>query len=84
VPGAHWHVPLVHVIPVQTTQAAPPVPHACEELPRWQVPVASQQPVAQVVGPQGVTQAPAVQLCPAAQAAQTWPPVPQAASCVPG
>jgi hypothetical protein len=63
-------------------QTAPSSPQAPFEVPALQV-LPMQQP-AQVVGPQGVTQAPLSHTVPAAQLAHATPPVPHAVFEFPG
>jgi hypothetical protein len=57
-------------------QATPFVPQATFVFPALQV-FPAQQPLAQVVGPQGVTQVPLSHTVPAAQLTHAAPPVPQ-------
>jgi hypothetical protein len=70
----------------QTAQAPPPVPHALLELPGWQASLASQQPEAQLGGPQPpATHAWLEHFCALVeQFAHAAPPLPQAAEAVPG
>jgi hypothetical protein len=66
------HAWAVHALVPQEAQAAPPVPHWVCAVPARHWPVASQQPVAQLVASH--TQAPPEQRCPTAHVA----PLPQA------
>jgi hypothetical protein len=65
----HWFPP------EQAVQAIPPAPHAAVVLPGWQLPLASQQPLAQDVVSQ--THAEPAHSCPEAHATQAAPSVPQ-------
>ena len=65
----------------QLLHAPPPAPHAVFAVPAWHLPVESQQPEAQFVGPQVVVigwQAPLVHTCWELHWAQGLPPVPHA------
>ncbi len=72
------HAPELHTCPVaQAAHAAPPLPHCeapCAESATQVLPL--QQPDGQVVALQGLTHAPEVQDCPAAQPLQVAPPLP--------
>jgi hypothetical protein len=76
-----WLVP-------QLLHAPPPVPQRVLLVPGWHLPVLSQQPVAQLVGPQLVGTASqvfeALQNCCAVHCTQALPPVPQELCPLPG
>jgi hypothetical protein len=70
------------VLPAQAPHEAPPLPQLLGEVPGWQTPSASQQPLGQVAALHCVTQAFCMQL-PRPQLRQAMPPLPHAASLVP-
>ena len=71
----------------QLLQAPPPVPQAAAVVPGWHLPVPSQHPLAQLVGPQVVGAdsqvLAALQTCCAVHWTQLAPPLPQALCPVP-
>lgn len=86
--GVQVHVPLTQAwLPPHTEQAAPPPPQAAAVLPGTHCPLLSQQPVGQVVAPQVMVDLLQLLLVHASslpQLSQIWPPLPQAASLLPG
>jgi hypothetical protein len=66
----------------QATQRAPPLPHAALALPGWQLPLPSQQPLAQLVASHWHT--PLTHSCPARHAQQAAPSAPQKSLVFPG